>query len=286
MGQKNEDEDEGRDPALKAAVLGWPVSHSLSPKLHNYWIKHHNIDGIYTTMAVMPEHLPAAVDILRERGFKGCNLTIPLKEAALPLITDHDESCLMSGAVNTVVFQGDVIRGFNSDGFGFMEGLKMQKPDWDGTRVVVVGTGGASRGIIASLKAEGAKHFVLINRTVEKAERVVKQFKLNAEIVEWKHRADALKDATMLINCSSLGMDNHPKLDLPLTDLPETATVCDIVYRPQKTPLLKDARMRGNPVVQGLPMLLHQGRLGFEYWFGTDPEITKGLYKMMIDAIN
>lgn len=266
----------------RACVMGYPVSHSLSPFLHGYWLDQYKISGAYTKMAVQPDHLKDALNMLMERGFAGCNLTVPLKENALPLMDHHDESCLMSGAINTVVFQDGQKAGYNSDGFGFMESLKAQAPNWNGARVVIVGTGGAARGIIASLKGAGAAHFVFVNRTREKAEKVVSAFKMtNADVVDWDHRAEALKDATLLVNCSSLGMADMPPLDLDLKHLPETATVADIVYRPLTTPLLAAAQKRGNKTVEGLPMLLHQGRLGFHLWFGVDPEVTPALYQEM-----
>lgn len=268
----------------RACVMGWPVSHSLSPKLHGHWLKKYGIDGSYTAMAVGPENLKNALDLIRQRGYAGCNLTVPLKEMALPFIDDHDESCLFSGAANTIVFRDGRIRGFNSDGFGFMESLKAQMPQWNGGRVVILGTGGAARGIIVSLRAAGAKKFVLVNRTVAKAERVVKQFTLDAEIFPWERRAAALNDATLVVNCTTLGMAGQPPLELDLLRLPPGAGVADIVYRPLITPLLVAAKKRGNPVAEGLPMLLHQGRLGFEHWFGRDPEVTKDLYKEIAAA--
>lgn len=265
----------------KACVMGWPVSHSLSPLLHGYWLKKYGIAGEYATMAVMPENLKDALRSIADKGYRGCNLTLPLKEAAMELMDEHDDSCLMSGAVNTVVIEKGKLKGFNSDGFGFLENLKAQMPDWQGGRVVVIGTGGAARGIIASLRGAGAKHFVLVNRTKEKAEKIVKVFDLPADIYEWRQRHAALKDATLLINCTSLGMEGEGELELDMALLPKAAGVCDIVYRPLMTPLLCAARARGNPAVEGLGMLLHQGRLGFDYWFGRDPEVTPELYAEM-----
>ncbi len=270
-----------QDNIRHACVLGWPVSHSLSPHLHGHWLKTYGIEGEYGAMAITPDNLPAAFQLLKDRGYRGCNLTMPLKEAALSLMDDHDESCLMSGAVNTVVIENGRLRGFNSDGFGFVESLKAQHPTWSGARVVILGTGGAARGIIASLRGAGAKHFVLLNRTRDKAEKVVKAFTLDAEVVDWAHRAEALKDATLLVNCTSLGMLGAEPIDLDLAHLPPAAGVCDIVYRPLITPLLQTAKKRGHPVIEGLPMLLHQGRLGFDYWFGRDPAVTPELYQLM-----
>jgi shikimate dehydrogenase len=271
-------------PLLKACVLGFPVSHSLSPKLHGAWLKHYHIHGSYTTMAVMPDNLKDALKMLVDRGFAGCNLTLPLKELAMPMMDNHDESCVMSGAVNTVVMKDGKMTGYNSDGFGFLENLMAQYPDWNGERVVILGTGGASRGIIASLRGAGAKKFILVNRTRDKAEKVISAFKLNAETVEWEQRHEALAGATLVINCTSLGMAEQPRLDLSLQALPPSALVCDIVYRPLRTNLLLQAQAQGNPVLEGLGMLLHQGRLGFQHWFGIDPEVTPELYQTMVEA--
>lgn len=273
------------DTPIRACVLGYPVSHSLSPALHGHWLQRYGINGAYTSMAVPPAQLRQALDLLRDRGFAGCNLTLPLKEGALSMMDAHDESCLMSGAVNTVVIRDGKFVGYNSDGFGFVESLKAQAPGYSGARTVILGTGGAARGIIASLRAAGAGGFVLVNRTRDKAERVVKQFTLEAEIAPWEARAEALRDATLVINCTSLGMTGEAELDLDLAHLPPTATVCDIVYRPLQTPLLAAAAARGNTVVEGLPMLLHQGRLGFEHWFGRDPEVDGALYSALVEEM-
>ncbi|MBI1214741.1 MAG: shikimate dehydrogenase [Alphaproteobacteria bacterium] len=272
------------DGIARACVMGWPVSHSLSPKLHGFWLEKYGIKGAYGTMAITADNLKNALNLIVDRGYAGCNLTAPLKEAALSLMNEHDESCLFSGAVNTVVILPDGrLKGFNSDGFGFVESLKMRQPKWSGERVVILGTGGASRGVIVSLRAAGAKHFTLVNRTAAKAEKIVKAFSLDgaADILPWEKRGDALEGATLVVNCSTLGMADNPALDIELDKLPPEATVCDIVYRPLVTNLLKRAKARGNPVVEGLGMLLHQGRLGFEHWYGRDPEVTAELYAYM-----
>lgn len=266
----------------RAAVFGFPVSHSLSPVLHGFWLKTYGIAGSYGAMAVMPGDLKSALQMVRDRGFAGCNLTMPHKEAALPLMDAHDESCLMSGAVNTVVNRDGKLTGYNSDGFGFVESLRQQAPQWQGGRVVILGTGGAARGIIASLRAHGADDFVLVNRTRAKAARIVQQFDLAADVVDWEDRAAALTGATLLINCTALGMEGEPPLDLPLDTLDEKAVVADIVYKPLVTPILQQARARGLATVEGLPMLMHQGRLGFEHWFGVDPAVTPDLQAALV----
>lgn len=265
----------------RACVMGWPVSYSLSPHLHTYWLEKYGIDGVYGAMAVMPEYLKDALHRIADQGYAGCNLTMPLKQAALPFMDIHDESCLMSGAVNTISFANGKIKGFNSDGFGFMENLKEQMSAWDASRVAILGSGGGACGVIASLQAAGAKHFVIISRKPERPEKMVKNFKITADILPWDERHAALKDVTMLINCTSLGMVDQDSLEIDLSLLPKTAAVCDIVYQPVMTPLLTTARKRGNPVIDGLGMLMHQGRLGFDYWFGRDPEVTPALRTYM-----
>ncbi len=264
--------------------MGWPIKHSLSPTMHGYWFSKYGIDGKYTAEPVPAVKLRDALQTLIDNGYSGCNLTLPHKEEAMALMDMHDESCLQAGAVNTVVIKDGKLKGFDSDGFGFMENLKMQHAAWKGDRVVIIGTGGASRSIIASLRDAGAKRFVLVNRTQERAEKIVSSFGINAEIFGWDQRNEALKDATLLINSSCLGMVGQEPLPLDLNQLPTTATVCDIVYRPLDTPLLAAARTRGNPVVEGLGMLLHQGRFGFKKWFGQDPEVTQDLYEKMKKA--
>jgi shikimate dehydrogenase len=265
----------------QACVMGWPIAHSLSPKLHGYWLDKYSIEGGYHAEAVPAVKLRDALQALIDEGYAGCNLTIPHKEEALALMDSHDDSALVAGAVNTVVVQGGKLVGYDSDGFGFIENLKAQYPAWKGDRVAVIGTGGAARSIIATLKQYGAKQFALVNRTEDRAHKIADAFCLDAEIYSWEHRHDALKDATLLINSSCLGMIGQDALDLKLDNLPPEAAVCDIVYRPLKTQLVLDAKERGNPVVKGLGMLLHQGRLGFRLWFGTDPEVTPELYDNM-----
>jgi shikimate dehydrogenase len=265
----------------RACVLGWPVSQSLSPKLHGWWLRKYGIAGAYTAMAIPAVTIYDALKMLADRGFAGCNLTSPLKEVAMPLMHEHDESCLMSGAVNTVVIRNGRLHGYNSDGFGFLESLKAQYPAWKGGRVAVIGAGGAARGVIASLRGAGGGPFALVNRTPEKAVEIVKAFSLDAEVYPWLRRSEALKDATLLVNCSTLGMVGHPPMSLDLQHLPKEAAVCDIVYRPLMTDLLNRAKARGNPVIEGLGMLLHQGRLGFGHWYGRDPVVSRDLYEYM-----
>lgn len=268
----------------QACVMGWPVAHSLSPTMHGYWLKKYGIDGVYTAEPVPAVKLQDALQSLIDNGYAGCNLTLPHKEEALALMDMHDESSLVAGAVNTVVVKDGKLKGFDTDGYGFVENLKAQQPNWKKDKAVIIGTGGASRSIIAALRKEGIQKLTLVNRTPERAQKICEAFDIQAEIVPWDYRDSALKDATLLVNSSCLGMTGQQPLTLDLKLLPADATVCDIVYRPLLTPLLVEAQARGNPIVDGLGMLIHQGRLGFSKWFGQDPEVTPELYELMKKA--
>jgi shikimate dehydrogenase len=229
---------------------------------------------------------------LRALGFRGCNLTIPHKEAVMPLIEDLSERARRIGAVNTVIFGEDGrIIGDNTDGFGFMASLEAGAPEWqagEGT-AVLLGAGGAARAIAVTLLDAGIPAIRLINRTEERAERLADALRPMAEgsgidVVAWSERQDALEGANLLVNTTSLGMTGQPRLDIGLDSLPSDAVVIDIVYSPLETDLLARARVLGNPVVDGLGMLLHQARPGFSAWFGPDPEVTDDLRRIVLDG--
>ncbi len=259
-----------------AGILGWPVGHSLSPRVHGYWLERHKIDGAYLPLPVRPEAFPAAVRTLLELGFRGANVTIPHKRAALALCDSLDEAARRIGAVNTLVFAEGEIQGRNSDGFGFMENLRQGAPSWragDGP-AVVLGAGGAARAAVHALLAAGAPEIRLCNRTLERAETLAQDMAGPVTCVPWAARAGALDGAGILVNTTSLGMAGKGTLALDLDVLPASALVTDIVYAPLETDLLRRARARGNPAVDGLGMLLHQARPGFKAWFGAAPEVT------------
>ena len=261
-----------------AAIVGWPVAHSRSPALHGFWLKQHGIDGHYGRLPVEPNR--AALDELvaflrRTPNARGCNLTLPHKIDIMPLLDRIDPAAARIGAVNAVIKQADgTLQGRNSDGFGFMEALRYNAPTWraEAGPVVVLGSGGAARAIVAGLMDAGVPELRLINRTRSTAIDLGVAFTPNdgRQIVvdHWDDRARALDGVTLLVNTTSLGMAGKPPLDLDLAHLPHSAAVYDIVYTPLETALLAAARARGNRCIDGLGMLLHQGRMGFEAWFG------------------
>ncbi|MBN9487309.1 MAG: shikimate dehydrogenase [Alphaproteobacteria bacterium] len=260
-----------------AAIVAWPVEHSRSPALHAFWLKQHKIKGYYGRLPVEPTKpaLEALVDFLRRTPqARGCNLTLPHKIQIMPLLDRIHPDAARIGAVNTVVKHTDgSLEGRNSDGFGFLAALKEGAPKWkaaDGP-VVVLGAGGAARAVVASLAEAGVPELRLINRTQSAAVELGLAFTpkdgRQIAIERWDERAAMLDGATLLVNTTSLGMKGQPPLDLDLARLPAAAVVDDIVYIPLETPLLAAARARGNRCIDGLGMLLHQGRMGFEAWF-------------------
>jgi shikimate dehydrogenase len=267
-------------PFRLAGVMGWPVAHSRSPRLHGYWLAKHEIAGAYVPLPVRPENLPAAVKGLAALGFAGCNLTIPHKETALKLVDRVDPLAQRIGAINTIVVANDgTLDGYNNDAFGFIESLREAKQAWkaDSGPIVVIGAGGGARAVLVSLLDAGAKEIRLVNRTPERAQVLARELGGPIAPHAWDERERLLDGAALLVNTTSQGMVGQPALELSLSTLPRTALVCDIVYVPLETPLLKEARARGNATVNGLGMLLHQARPAFKSWFGVMPDVTTEL---------
>ncbi|MBI3453033.1 MAG: shikimate dehydrogenase [Rhodospirillales bacterium] len=274
--------------ARHAGVMGWPVKHSRSPRLHGYWLNQYGIDGDYGPLPVPPEEFAQALAGLAGRGFIGVNLTVPHKEAALGLVDRLEPLAKRIGAVNTIVVRGDgTLEGRNTDAFGFMANLRQSAPAWQAKQgpAIVLGAGGAARAALCALIEAGAPEIRLLNRTTARAEILAAEIDGPVRVRSWTERTAVLADAALLVNTTTLGMTGQPPLDLALDRLPKTATVNDIVYAPLETGLLAAARARGNGVVDGLGMLLHQGRPAFQAWFGVDPEVTPELRAYVAEGL-
>lgn len=277
--------------ARLAGIMGWPIGHSRSPALHNFWLDEYGIDGVYVPMPVRPDQLEKALRALSALGFRGCNLTIPHKEAALSLVDRIDSSALRVGAVNTIVVAPDgSLDGSNTDVFGFRENLIDCVPDWEAARgpAVVLGAGGAARAVVAALIEAGVREIHLVNRTLARADKVAHELAapgIRITVDRWDRRDSVLEGAGLLVNTTSLGMIGEAALDVDLTALPASAVVADIVYVPLETPLLALARQRGNRTVDGLGMLLHQARPGFEAWFGTPARASRELRAAVLTTL-
>jgi shikimate dehydrogenase len=263
-----------------AGVLGWPVSHSRSPRLHGFWLDRYAIDGAYLPLPVRPERFEAAVRSLADLGFAGANVTIPHKEAAFALCDEVSEVARRAGSVNTLVFRDGRIHGTSTDGFGCLESLRGQAPGWSAAAgpAVILGAGGAVRAVAAALLDAGCPKLTLVNRTAARAEAIARDLGGPVAVAT----TPPLADAALLINGTSLGMRGWPPLEIDLAPLPPEAVVQDMVYVPLETPLLAAARARGLRVVDGLGMLLHQARPGFEAWFGVAPQVDAELRNFML----
>ncbi|PCI33103.1 MAG: shikimate dehydrogenase [Alphaproteobacteria bacterium] len=274
---------------IKTGVVGWPISHSLSPRLHGFWLKKYGISGDYQAYAVQPEDLGEFLKKMPEQGISGLNLTVPHKEIVFPFLDDVDETARRIGAVNVVSLRDGRLHGTNTDGYGFLTNLKDNAPAWSAASgpVVVIGAGGAARAAIVSLLDEGVSEIRLINRTRTRADQLAEVFDDPRLVVcDWEKRSANLSGAALLVNTTILGMKGQPPLDIDLMALPPSAVVYDIVYNPLETDLLQAARARGNPVVDGLGMLLYQAAPAFEAWFGQRPEVDKILRDHVLEGFN
>jgi len=270
-----------------AGIMGWPVAHSRSPLLHGFWLDETGLDGAYLPLPVRPDKIEEALRALSILGFRGCNLTIPHKQTALSIVDRVEPLARRIGAVNTIVVAPDgSLEASNTDVFGFRENLREAVPDWRPASgpAVVLGAGGSARAVVAALADAGVAEIRLVNRTLSRAVAVAADLSTPTSRVtvhSWEEAGEIQCDAGLLVNTTSLGMSGQPALALDLSRLPRTAPVVDIVYVPLETDLLAAARRRGHPVVDGLGMLLHQGRPGFEAWFGAAVQVTPKLRAAM-----
>lgn len=275
--------------AAIAGVIGWPVAHSLSPRLHGCWLERHGIDGAYVPLEVHPSDIEDALRSLPKLGFRGANVTVPHKERVLRIVDRLSEDARRIGAVNTIIVETDGrMLGDNTDAYGFMANLRAGCLSWSGAAgpAVVIGAGGAARAVCTALQDAGIVEMRLVNRTTGRAEALAADLGGSAtRVFTWADRHLALADAALLVNTTTLGMVGNQPLPLDLSALPTTTVVADIVYRPLTTPLLAAAAARGHRVVDGLGMLLHQARPGFKAWFGVEPEVDAALRDHVLAAL-
>jgi shikimate dehydrogenase len=267
-----------------ACVMGWPIAHSRSPLLHNYWFSKHGLAGTYVPVAVRPEGLEAALRALPALGYAGCNLTIPLKQNAMKIVDDVDDVAKRIGAISCVIVRPDgKLAGTNNDWFGFVHMLRQEQPGWRAGAgpAVVLGAGGGARAVCYGLLQEGAKEIRLVNRTFARAQALAAEFGNTVKPLHWEQRDDSLDGAVTVVNATSQGMTGQPALDIRLDRLGKDALVADIIYSPLETPFLAAARGRGNRTICGLGMLLHQGRPAWKAWFGIDTEVTPELRSLL-----
>jgi shikimate dehydrogenase len=270
--------------AKLAGVIGWPVAQSLSPRLHAYWLREHKIDGTYIPLAVRREDFAAVIDALHRSGFVGVNVTVPHKEAAFALAHEADEMARAAGAANLLLFRPDGrIEARNTDVFGLTQSLneELDVTAFLGKAAAVLGAGGAARAAVLALDRLGAGEIRIVSRNLDRAEALASKLKDRVaapiQCFAWDEWAQAAGDAALLINATSAGMRGGPPLDISVEDVPAGASLCDLVYNPLETELLKRARARGFKATNGLGMLLHQAVPAFEAFYGVGPAVTPEL---------
>lgn len=269
-----------------AFVMGHPIGHSRSPMMHGYWLKKYGIDGTYQGLDVSPSELGAFFASFREKGWIGGNVTVPHKLAVIPHLARIDDAAKAIGAVNTIWWENGELVGGNTDAIGFMGNIDELAPGWDKAagRALIIGAGGATRAAVYGLLQRGLT-VAICNRTMSKAEELARHFGAGVTAHSMDALPDLLGKVDLLVNATSLGMVGQPPLDVDLAPLKKGAVVCDIVYAPLETDLLKAAKAKGHPTVDGLGMLLHQAVVGFRHWFGVTPEITSELRQILINDI-
>ncbi|MDB5367150.1 MAG: aroE [Rhodospirillales bacterium] len=264
---------------IRAGVIGWPISHSRSPRLHGHWLQRYGIDGSYEAIAIPPDALADEVKRLADHGWAGLNVTIPHKERVASLLDQVHPTVQRTGSCNLLVFRDGRIEGRSTDGDGFVANVRAGAPRWRGGVATVLGAGGASLSVIDALQRAGCRVRVA-NRTEARAEALAAKLG-DIEVVPWG-KWD-FSGTSLLVNATSLGMTGHDPLDVDLNSLPAEAAVADLVYAPLETPLLAAARARGNLAIDGLGMLLHQAVPAFEAWYGVAPVVDEALRRAVLD---
>ncbi|MHA6264275.1 shikimate dehydrogenase [Arenibacterium sp. CAU 1754] len=259
-----------------AGVIGSPVAHSKSPQLHRHWLASFGLRGFYIPMDVAHQDLEQVIRTLPKMGFVGVNVTVPHKEAVMSIADNITDRATLIGAANTLIFRKDgKIHADNTDGYGFIENLRTGAPNWDPKSgpALVLGAGGAARAVVASLLDAGVPEIMLTNRTRVRAEKLKDDLGRRVRVIDWVQAGNAIEDAVLVVNTTSLGMTGKPELRVPLDGLTSRMTVTDLVYSPLKTGLLSAAEEAGCTTVDGLGMLLHQAVPAFERWFGIRPTV-------------
>ncbi|QEE12997.1 shikimate dehydrogenase [Bartonella krasnovii] len=265
-----------------AFVVGTPINHSKSPKIHNFWLKQYNLQGEYIAQEVSSEEFKDFFTSIKKRGFCGGNITLPHKQEAFHLANYKDDVATMIGAVNTLWYEGNKLCATNSDSYGFSANLDDFAPDWVGETAIIFGAGGAARAILYALKKRGFERICLVNRTKRRAEDLAQHFGKPVEVHDWQNIDKILYQADLIVNTTSIGIttsseEKESSFFCDFHKAKTTALVTDIVYTPLLTPFLQQAKAHGLRTVDGLGMLLHQAVFGFERWFGIRPQVTKAL---------
>lgn len=271
----------------RACVIGWPIEHSRSPLIHGTWLKTYGIEGSYTKEAVKPDDVQAFFATMAQNGWAGCSVTVPHKEAAFAAAKVKDESAVAVGAANTLWLAEGQLHCTNTDTYGFMKHLELSAPHWQSrdAPVLILGAGGAARAIVYGFLNAGVSRVAVSNRSRERAQQLAQYFGPKVQAVDWDRRSDAARDASVIVNTTTLGMKGAGDPGIDFAHVRDGSVAYDIVYVPLETQFLKSARAHGLTGVDGLGMLLHQAVPGFEKWFGVRPQVTPELRALVVADI-
>lgn len=260
-----------------AGVIGSPIIQSKSPQLHRHWLVQLGLRGFYIPMDVARENLEQVIRTLPHMGFVGVNVTVPHKETVMNIADQVTDRATLIGAANTLIFRKDgKIHADNTDGYGFLQNLRLGAPDWvpDAGPALILGAGGSARAVVASLTEAGVAEIMICNRTKVRAEKLKEDFGKRVQVVDWVQAGNAIESASLIVNTTSLGMVEKPEMRVPLTGFRAGQVVMDLVYNPLQTHFLATAAAAGCTTIDGLGMLLHQAVPAFERFFGGRPEVT------------
>ncbi|MBT4695869.1 MAG: shikimate dehydrogenase [Alphaproteobacteria bacterium] len=269
---------------MKAAVVGNPVDHSLSPDIHNFWLNEAGLKGVYTKKTVRDENLTDFITSAAKEGFSGLNITVPHKEKALKACDVLSATAKELGAVNLITFKNGIIFGDNTDGQGFIESIKEKLPNisFEKNSFAILGAGGAAKGIIHALHKNSAKKITIINRNYKKAKDLANKYKETAVPFDLKDIKKGLNGASFLINTTTMGMRGGPaSINIDFLSFPEILCFTDIVYNPKTTNLMKSATKSGVKVIGGIGMLVNQAVPAFQAFYGEEPRNLDKLYSVL-----
>ena len=280
------DKDISENAVYLAGVIGNPIAHSKSPKLHNYWLSKYKINGFYIPFSVTNDKLETSIKSLIELGFSGVNITIPHKTSVLSFADSITDRAALIGAANTLYFsKSGKIHADNTDGYGFIQNIVDEIPDYDfyDKTALIYGAGGSARAIASALLSNGVKEVGITNRTRSKAQIISENLGAKVSVVDWRAAPDTITKVDIIINATSMGMVGQPDFSQPISRARKTALVVDIVYNPLITGLIKEAKKLKLKTVGGIGMLINQAVPGFEHWFQKKPQVDEEIRRFIIE---
>ena len=260
----------------KHIIIGKPIKHSLSPKIHNYWFKKNNIDAFYEKISPEQNELENIIKKIKTGEIYGMNITVPYKERVIPFLEDQSDLSRQTKSVNTIFNKQGKIYGDNTDVYGFEKSMTNEKINLQNKSVLIFGAGGVVPSIILALNNLKTKKIFISNRTLEKAEIVKEKFK-NIQILEW----GIIENCDIFINATSIGLNNNDKFNFNFSQISEKKIFYDVIYNPSKTNFLQEAEKQGHRIINGQDMFLYQAQKAFFLWHNLSPKVDNNLIEFL-----